>query len=473
MTTSVTLPLWLLALIVLLAALATLDRMLVPSVRWFIRQRTNRVLEEINTRLKIEVQPFHRTKRQVLIDRLLYDPKVVESAEAYAKEQGMPREVVMARAQRYAEEIVPAFNAYLYFRLGYVMARRVARLLYRVRLGYSDEAGLAAIEKGATVVFVMNHRSNMDYIVVGFLAADRAALSYAVGEWARIWPLRALVRSLGGYFVRRDSRDALYRRVLERYIVMATAGGVTQALYPEGGLSKDGRLREPKLGVLTYMLREFDPQGARDLVFVPVGINYDRTIEDRTLLLGQAPGGCRRGTVRALVTTARFAARNFGQMGLGRWYRFGYACVNFGTPISMRAYVSEKGVDFRKAPGDERSEGVARLGTELMDAVGQVVPVLPVSLMATVLLENLDAPMGELDLKGRVQALVADLESRGHHVYIPRGDRDYAITVGLRMLTLRNMVREEAGLFRPVPDQVPLLRYYANAIAHLLPPSRQ
>jgi glycerol-3-phosphate O-acyltransferase len=114
-------------------------------------------------------------------------------------------------------------------------------------------------------------------------------------------PPRALVRSLG-YFVRRDSRDALYRRVLERYIVMATAGGVTQALYPEGGLSKDGRLREPKLGVLTYMLREFDPQGARDLVFVPVGINYDRTIEDRTLLLGQAPGGCRRGTVRALMT---------------------------------------------------------------------------------------------------------------------------------------------------------------------------
>jgi glycerol-3-phosphate O-acyltransferase len=175
LTTSVTLPLWLLALIVLLAALATLDRMLVPSARWFVRQRTNRVLEEINTRLKIEVQPFHRTKRQVLIDRLLYDPKVVESAEAYAKEQGMPREVVMARAQRYAEEIVPAFNAYLYFRLGYAMARRVARLLYRVRLGYSDEAGLAAIEKGATVVFVMNHRSNMDYILVGFLAADRAA----------------------------------------------------------------------------------------------------------------------------------------------------------------------------------------------------------------------------------------------------------------------------------------------------------
>jgi glycerol-3-phosphate O-acyltransferase len=298
-------------------------------------------------------------------------------------------------------------------------------------------------------------------------------LSYAVGEWARIWPLRALVRSLGGYFVRRDSRDALYRRVLERYIVMATAGGVTQALYPEGGLSKDGALREPKLGVLTYMLRGFDPLGTRDLVFVPVGINYDRTIEDRTLLLGLTPSGCRPSTVKALVNTARFAARNFGQMGLGRWHRFGYACVNFGTPISMRAYLSTRDVDLRQVPNEERSPVVAELGRDLMHAVGQVVPILPVSLVATVLLESLDAPMGELDLKGRVQALVGSLESRGYHVYIPRGDRDYAITVGLRMLTLRNLVTEEEGLFRPVPGEVLLLRYYANAIAHLVNPVTQ
>ncbi|MGQ4807159.1 hypothetical protein NKDENANG_00503 [Candidatus Entotheonellaceae bacterium PAL068K] len=36
----------------------------------------------------------------------------------------------------------------------------VARLLYRVRLAYVDESGLAAIPSGASVVFVMNHRSN-------------------------------------------------------------------------------------------------------------------------------------------------------------------------------------------------------------------------------------------------------------------------------------------------------------------------
>ena len=103
----------------------------------------------------------------------------------------------------------------------------------------------------------MNHRSNMDYMLAGYLAADQAALSYAVGEWARIWPLSALIRAMGAYFVRRNSSDELYRRVLERYIAMATEAGVPQAVFPEGGLTRDGRMREPKLGVLDYMLRGF------------------------------------------------------------------------------------------------------------------------------------------------------------------------------------------------------------------------
>ncbi|HEY9422233.1 MAG TPA: glycerol-3-phosphate acyltransferase, partial [Thermoanaerobaculia bacterium] len=195
MTQPVTLPFWLAALLFLLAAWAALDRLLVPGVRWYLRRRVNRAIDRLNTRLKLEIPQFHRTRRQVLIDRLVYDPKVVQAVDAEARDQGAPREVLAARVERYAREIVPAFNAWFYFRIGYWASKQVARFLYRVRLGFSDEAGLAGVAPGSTVVFLMNHRSNMDYILVGYLAADRTALSYAVGEWARIWPLQTLIRS--------------------------------------------------------------------------------------------------------------------------------------------------------------------------------------------------------------------------------------------------------------------------------------
>jgi len=176
----------------------------------------NLVLDEINTRLKIRIPPFKLTRREVLIDRVLFDPQVQEAAEREARETGAPRQTVQERIRRYAREIVPAFNAYIYFRLGYWFARNLVRSLYRVRLGYSDEAGLSTVPPDSTVVFLINHRSNMDYILVSYLAAERTALSYAVGEWARIWPLQTLIRSMGAYFVRRNSKDPLYRKVLER-----------------------------------------------------------------------------------------------------------------------------------------------------------------------------------------------------------------------------------------------------------------
>ena len=464
---TISLPLWVAVVLTLLAAWAAFDRLLIPSVRWVLRRRVNRVLEELNTRLKIRIQPFNLTKREVLIDRLLYDPQVQHAAEEQARENDMPRAVAIERVRRYAREIVPAFNAYLYFRVGYWIARAVARSLYRVRLGYSDEEGLAAIKPASTVVFLINHRSNMDYILVSYLAAEKAALSYAVGEWARIWPLQTLIRAMGAYFVRRNSRDPLYRKVLERYVAMATAAGVTQAVFPEGGLSRDGKLRAPRLGILDYMLRSFDPSGERDIAFIPVGINYDRTFEDRSFQIDLDSTAKRPGTSGALANTGRFVARNLWLMARNRWHRFGYACVNFGSPVSLADYARRTGVDFRSLAKEEHSRRLEEFARELMAAVARVIPVVPVSLVATLFVREPEKSWSELELKARVLESIEDLERRGAHVYVPRGDQDYAITVGLRMLTLRHLVEETEGLYRAVPAELPLLRYYASSIEHL------
>jgi glycerol-3-phosphate O-acyltransferase len=404
----------------------------------------------------------------VLIDRLFHDARVQAAAEAYCREREMPRSVALQQVDRYAREIVPAFNAYLYFRVGYWIGRKIAQGLYRVRLGFVDTEALKKVPENATIVFVMNHRSNMDYILAGYLAADQAALSYAVGEWARAWPLSALIRSMGAYFVRRNSKDELYRRVLERYIVMATQAGVPQAVFPEGGLTRDGLMREPRLGVVDYMLRGFWLDGARDLVFVPLGLNYDRVLEDRTLLLSIDPNARKPNSFWAAWNTLGFVTNNLRLMLKSDWHRFGYACVNFGAPVSMREYCTLRGLDFQKLSGDARKRAIGDLGTHLMSRVGSIVPVVPVPLIASVLLANSPKPISEFELKAAVEQLIEKLEAGGAHVYIPRRDLDYAVTVGLRMLTLRHVVEEKDGLFAGRAPDLPLIRYYANSIAHLL-----
>jgi glycerol-3-phosphate O-acyltransferase len=276
---------------------------------------------------------------------------------------------------------------------------------------------------------------------------------------------------MGAYFVRRNSNNPVYRRVLERYVHMATEAGVAQAMYPEGGLSRDGRLREPKLGLFDYMLKSFDPKGKNDIVFVPVALNYDRVLEDRTLLRGLEGGAPRRSAWFAARTALGFWFSQMGLMLRGRWFRFGYACVNFGGLISARdwlaAHAGASGGDLRGLDHEQRFEVVGRLASDVMGEIARLVPVLPVSLITTVLLEA-GGPLDELELKTRVSTLMAHLEAKGAKLYVPRGDRDYAFHVGLRMLVLRRLVDESGeGLFAAVAAERALLAYYANAVAHL------
>lgn len=466
---TIELPVWFVVLAGMLATAGLVDRLLTPAVRWFFRRRVNRAIDELNTRLRLKIRPFGLTRRQVLIDRLAHDPAVVAAAEAHARSEAMPLEVAMDTAQRYAREIVPSFNAYAYFRVGIRLARWLATALYRVRLGYQDAQALEGVDEDATVVFVMNHRSNMDYVLVTYLASASAALSYAVGEWARIPVLQALIRSMGAYFIRRNARNLLYRRVLARYVQMATEAGVTQAVFPEGGLTRDGRLRPVKLGLLSYIVAAWRP-GGRDVVFIPVGLNYDRVLEDRSLI-AELDGERPRLTSWAKARkTLGFLMRNLRLRLLGRWHRFGYACVSFGEPVPLSRFFAGRGVaDPDRLDEIERQALTVELGEALMSEIARVIPALPVALVATALIEARGAALGELALKARVHALIGQLAARGAHVHIPRADQDYAVSAGLRMLELRRIVRrdDDDGIAL-APGEEAIAAYYANSIAHLL-----
>jgi glycerol-3-phosphate O-acyltransferase len=102
-----------------------------------------------------------------------------------------------------------------------------------------------------------------------------------------------------------------------------------------------------------------------------------------------------------------------------------------------------------------------------MDTVGRIVPVLPVPLIATIFTRYGDKAISELELKVQVERLAEELRARGAHVYVPRRDFDYALNVGLRMLRLRRLIGERDGLYYAHAAELPLLRYYANSIAHL------
>jgi glycerol-3-phosphate O-acyltransferase len=405
------------------------------------------------------------TRKQRLKAELLEDPDLRAQVAAMAAETGREEASLLADISLYLDEIIPNFNLITTYRYGKAVAGWLLRTCYRVRIGRSAEAALNRIPRDASVVYVMNHRSNADYLLVAFLLANRVSISYAVGEWARVWPLERLFRSFGSFFVRRRFRDPLYHAVLERYVQRAVAQGTTQGIFIEGGLSRDGRLQAPKLGLLDYMLRA----GAKDLVFIPVGINYDRVVEDSNLVR-EGLGKPRRSPLALIRRTSLWLLGLAWRGATGRFHRFGYSVANFGQPIYARAAL--EGADLRTLDWDARRPLLEAFADTLVRAVGAEVPITPVAAVAWVYQTMGESAPGPAQLRDRMLEVLAAAQERGLPLYLPRGSFQRTFEVGLRVLVLRRILLLEDGHLVLPAHKAPLLAYYAHGVAHLLDQTR-
>ncbi len=463
----IALPSWLAVLVIALATLAFINHFFLPAIRWFGRRIANRVISDVNRRFGLKLPTFQLTKRQVLIDRLVYDPEVLGAVSRVAEERAVPRDGVMAEVVVFAREMVPSFNPYIYFRLGYRVARWILRSFYRVNAGWVHEAAREQPSANTSVVFFINHRSNMDYLLVSYLASNRAALSYGAGEWARVWPFRPLLRLAGAYILRRSQDNTLYRTVLRRYVQMATAAGVPHAIFCEGGLSRNGKVNAPKLGLLSYVCHNFDPAGARDILFIPVGTNFDRVVEERILVASPDRNFHNRSAGFILGSTVKFVVMQIWHRLTGQSKGFGVAAANFGKPVSLRQWSRDNGISFAGLAQDDYFAAVSSLGNDLHGRITCVIPVLAVPLLAMILLQLEDQPTPEV-LSERALREVERLRQMDAHPGMKAGEEPSAIADGLKLMSDLDLISTTAqGTIAINENERDLLQYHANSIIQL------
>jgi glycerol-3-phosphate O-acyltransferase len=261
--------------------------------------------------------------------------------------------------------------------------------------------------------------------------------------------------------VRRRFRDPLYHAVLERYVQRAVAQRTTQGIFIEGGLSHDGRLQAPKLGLLDYMLRA----GAKNLVFIPVGLNYDRVIEDSNLVR-ESLGKPRRSPVALVRRTSLWLLGLFWRGAMGRFHRFGYAVANFGSPIYARTLLG--GADLRSMDWETRRPLLEAFADSMVRAVGSEVPITPVAAVAWAYRNMGDPTPGRAQVRDRLLAVLAAAQERGLPLYLPRGSFQRTFEVGLRVLLLRRILLVDEGRLILPAQKAHLLDYYAHGVDHLL-----
>lgn len=424
---------------------------------------------------RIHIDRFKLKRRHADIELEVFGSReVVHAVQGYAKEHHVSTVEAMRQGKRYLQEIVPKFNLLAYYRFGAPVAKAIMHFLYRTVVERKPLAEFnERAPKNAVVVYIINHRSNADYVLVAHMLFKFISLSYAVGEWARVWPLNHLFKWFGAYFIRRRYREPLYHAVLSSFIRTITRNGVTQGIFIEGGLTRDGAFLKPKLGMLDYIVTaKRDPQFTAPLFIIPTAINYDRVLEDRNLteeLIGKEE---RSTKTEKLHKTADFLFKNFWRSVFRRFKRYGYAIVSFGKPMAVddfiRAHPQILADEF-----DDRKPHLTALAEAIMTEISDALPVTPVTLIARAFARS-PHPLTDAEI---AQSIESD---RGRLWLLREKTGAEVWRVARRILELRRLVqpaqRWRSDLFEgegvPVieeawqwnPAELLVRDYYANSL---------
>ncbi|MBD8869315.1 1-acyl-sn-glycerol-3-phosphate acyltransferase [Nocardioides donggukensis] len=333
---------------------------------------------------------------------------------------------------------------------------------YEVDVDTSTLADLAELGRRHSLVFLPNHRSYLDPLVLrAAMAGHGFPSNYTLGGInLAMWPLSELGRRSGLIFIRRSTRDdPVYPAMLRLYLGFLLRQHANLEWYFEGGRTRTGKLRPPRMGVLRYLVDAFRANGDRadDAYLVPVSIVYDQQHE--VSALSREEGGGTK-TPESLTWLYRFARAQ------GR--RRGRVHVRFGPPLSLRDALVDAG---SRAETDDLTAVVPRVAFEVAHRINAATPITPSALVAFGLLDNDGRAMTLAETLGVLEPLVAYVRRR----QLPlTADVDLGRPEGLRKalatLVREGVVVEYAGGLEPVyaiaPDRQHEAAFYRNTVTH-------
>ncbi|MBA3742994.1 glycerol-3-phosphate 1-O-acyltransferase [Sporichthya sp.] len=388
-----------------------------------------------------------RSERRLIGDRYKVPRQVVEQITASSRFRAKIEELaaklgksdaeVLAEAQEALNELVTVQSPAAIDAFRTVLSPMHSRA-WKVQVDTSNLDRLRGLNKEKALVFLPAHRSYVDPLVLAEVLHehDFPRNHMLGGNNMSFWPIGPLGKRAGVIFIRRASdnaaAEAIYKFALREYLGYLTGKKFNLEWYIEGGRTRTGKLRPPKLGLLAYLVRALQDDLTDDVAMVPVSIVYDHMQEVRALDAEQG------GAAKAAESTRWLARYVRGQQRMS-----GNAWVRFGEPFSLREALAQAG------------EGPAQLdkvGFKICDGINRTTPVTSSALLTFTLLGSHDRAL-TLPEVGRVLAPLLDyLDTRG----IPRTDTEASLReeAGLRKALDRLVAVGVATMFDGGPEPV-------------------
>src|SRR6266481_1905208 len=171
------------------------------------------------------------------------------------------------------------------------------------------------------IVYASNHKSHIDYLVEPIVLDDSGIRPPLIAAGINLFggPLGLIHKHVTGAIpIRRNTKDPAYLITLKAYVAEILKKH-DLFLYPEGGRSYSGELKQAKTGLIHAALTA----DTSNIVILPVGIAYDLVLEDH-ILARQGVKKKQRPFTRELAEMVRYAVG----------YR-SRVFITFGAPIPV------------------------------------------------------------------------------------------------------------------------------------------
>ncbi len=295
----------------------------------------------------------------------------------FAGQLDKSEETIFNRASRYLREIAATHDAFTID-----LVANAIHWLYRQGYGsihYEPQAfrEISTLGQTSSLVFLPSHKSNLDHLVLQYVLWENDAPPNhtAGGINMNFFPLGPLLRRSGVFFIRREFKDnEPYKFVLREYIDYLLEKRFPLEWYLEGGRSRSGKLRAPRLGMLSYVVDSARRGSVDDVIFIPVSIAYDQ-IQDVGSYASEAAGGRKQSESLGWLLRAVRSLRR----------RYGRAHLRFGAPLSLDTFLRDQ-PELPTDLDDRRSPIVPKLGFEISNRINEVTPITPISLVTLALL---------------------------------------------------------------------------------------
>jgi glycerol-3-phosphate O-acyltransferase len=404
-------------------------------------------------RLALEREERALTSDRYKVPRLVAE-EIVHSArfravvEELARTLDEPVGKVMGRARAALDEMVASHG-----RLAIDVWDQFTGWMARAyELDVDEEALEHVRELGRehALAFLPSHRSYLDPMILRHaLAGHGFPPNHTLGGVnVGFWPIGPIARRSGLIFIKRSFREApVHKAVLREYIAYLLRKRFNLEWYIEGGRSRTGKLRPPRLGLLAYVVDAFRASPDREVYIVPVSTVYDQLPEVGKMAAEDRGRPKTPESIGWLVGYARSQSTPRGR-----------AHVRFGEPLPLGATLAE-------------DDSVPKLAFEVSHRINRVTPVTPMSIVALAMLgaEGRGLTLDEGRAIGR--PILDYIERRGIPTTgdVRRGEVD-PFTAALEALIGERVVREYPGGAESVyainPQKHQEIAFYRNASIH-------